>query len=215
MLGSAKSHVIRALIRKAFGACFTIFFVFDVFEKKATARGINLSTPNDSMVWEVRQHHNTHYHPFLDPTEGNFIELYDAPPPEDFDAASNSYLEVIVTVTDDVGLKTTATRNIYPILREFLIDSIPQGMAILVDGNEVTTPLTLVTWVNQVVEIEAPNIAGPDKNMNWLSWSNRGAQIQEVTIEQDAAGEVFSLVALYVSRPPPSCCIKGTITLFP
>jgi hypothetical protein len=155
------------------------------------------------MVWEVRQHHSTHYHPFLDPTEGNFIELYDAPPPEDFDAADNSYLEVIVTVTDDVGLKTTATRNIYPILREVLIDSIPEGMVVLVDGNEITTPQTFVTWVNQELEVEAPDLDGTELNMNWLSWSNRGEQMQVVTIPSAEGEEVFSLVALYVSSPTP------------
>jgi hypothetical protein len=162
------------------------------------------------MVWEVRQHHSTHYHPFLDPTEGNFIELYDAPPPEDFDAAKNSYLEVIVTVTDDVGLKTTATRNIYPILREVLIDSIPQGMTILVDGNEVKTPQTFVTWVNQQLEVEAPDLDGADHDKRWLSWSNRGEQMQVVAIPQAEGDEVFSLVALYVSRPPPTpSVLKG------
>ena len=65
------------------------------------------------LTWEVRQHHHTHYHPYLDPTVGNNLTVV-APEPEDFFSTDDSYIEVRLTATDSKGLSTTVSRNVEP-----------------------------------------------------------------------------------------------------
>ena len=65
-----------------------------------------------ALSWEVRQHHYMHYHLFLLPTEGTNIVLQPAPEPEDYDAATNSYLEIILTATDADGLSDTVSLEV-------------------------------------------------------------------------------------------------------
>jgi hypothetical protein len=137
--------------------------------------------PDDYMEWEVRQHHNTHYHPFLDITNGNNILLPACPSPEDLLAATNSYLEIILTVTDDMGLKTTVTRDFAPNTRQVTIDSVPQGLVLKVDESEVTTPQTIVSWANHELIVEAPDVVDCG-DLGFLFWSDTGSQKHKVSV---------------------------------
>jgi hypothetical protein len=157
------------------------------------ASGVNMAgNPDDYMEWEVRQHHNTHYHPFLDITNGNRVLLQACPAPEDLLAATNSYLEIILTVTDDVGLKTTVTRDFAPKKRQVTIDSVPQGLVLKVDESEVTTPQTLVSWANHELLVEALE----DENGGFKYWSDNGSQKHKVTVPTSVFDQLH-LVAYY------------------
>ena len=119
-----------------------------VFGNATNALGVLL---NDSQIsWEVRQHHSEHYHPFLDRPSGNGngFQLDPAPSPEDFKAADNSYLEIIMYATDSYGLVTNVTRNIYPKKVYITIDSSPRGLEVLVDEYPVITPRNITSWEN-------------------------------------------------------------------
>jgi hypothetical protein len=64
-----------------------IFAVGDVFTLVGSASdGYGNRLLDSDLTWEVRQHHSTHYHPFLDSTPGNQIKISPAPGPEDFEA---------------------------------------------------------------------------------------------------------------------------------
>ena len=65
------------------------------------------------MSWRVIRHHNTHNHPWVDPTTGNDIG-FTAPAPEDIDGTTNSYLEIFLTATDSKGLSTTISQTCAP-----------------------------------------------------------------------------------------------------
>ncbi len=97
-------------------------------------------------VWEVRKHHDEHYHPFLDPTNGTNLKLFPAPDPEDFFAANNSYLEIILTVADDQGLTTTVTRLVQPKKVTVGIDSNPKGLEVRVDDEPLTAFQSILSW---------------------------------------------------------------------
>jgi glucose/arabinose dehydrogenase/PKD repeat protein len=131
------------------------------------------TTLNDAQFsWEVRQHHASHYHPFLDVTFGNNFLLYPAPAPEDFTAATNSYLEVIMYATDSNGLKTTISRNVQPKKVLIDIDSKPQGLVVMVDEFPVTTPATITSWQNHSLRLDVN-----DQGSNiWASWSIGGSR---------------------------------------
>ena len=69
----------------------------------------------------------------MDIKQGNNVLLSPAPEPEDYLAATNSYLEIIMYATDSAGLVSTTSRNVQPRLVDLCIDSEPQGLEIFVD----------------------------------------------------------------------------------
>lgn len=141
------------------------FAVGDVFTLIGAASDADGNLLDDSaLTWEVRQHHNTHYHPFLDPTEGNNIVISPAPAPEDFHASTNSFLRVLLTATDSKGLWTTISVDIMPRTKTLFFTTSPPGLQLTLDGFNLNTPdngdpVEVVTWINHklVVEIEEQN----------------------------------------------------------
>lgn len=130
--------------------------------------------PDTSLSWEIRQHHNKHYHPFLDATIGNNIKTDPAPEPEDFYelTTTTSYLSIHLTVTDSSGLTTTTVREIHPRLVNLKFDSIPSGMDVLLNHEKFTTPVSLIGWENHKFEAEALTQTGDSgAGFSLKSWS--------------------------------------------
>jgi PKD repeat protein len=149
-----------------------------VFGNATNALGVLL---NDSQIsWEVRQHHSEHYHPFLDRQSGtgNNFKLDPAPSPEDFKAAANSYLEIIMYATDSYGLVTNVSRNIYPKKVFITIDSIPRGLEVFVDEYPVTTPSNITSWENHKLRLNVLD----QNNLTFASWSIGGARKTNYTV---------------------------------
>jgi len=109
---------------------------------------------DDQLSWEVRQHHNVHYHLFLSGVMGNNIELQQAPEPEDFDAATTSYLEIILTVSSLDGCSASVSRNVMPRL-------VPLR-------GKMPTPLTIVSWESSKLTVKARN----QSYFHFDSWSD-------------------------------------------
>jgi hypothetical protein len=120
------------------------FIVGQIFRLKGSAVDFQGRVIPDSQIfWEVRQHHASHFHPFLDKRSGNNFDLFPAPEPEDFIAATNSFLEFIMYVSDSSGVTTTVSRNVQPKKVLIDIDSNPRGFNIMVDEFPVITPTTI------------------------------------------------------------------------
>jgi hypothetical protein len=101
-------------------------------------------------------HSSTHYHPFLGRATGNDFDLFPAPGPEDFSASTNSYLEVLLTATDpETGLSATKSRIIMPNLVNLTFSSQPSGLEILLGGNKIVTPATVISWTNHTIFVQA------------------------------------------------------------
>ena len=155
----------------------TLFKVGDVLRLQGSAfdTALNRSITDPSQfVWEVRQHHETHFHPFLDLESGNDFAISPAPIPEDFYAASNSYLQVIMTVYDSDGISSTVSRYIYPKKVQITFKSEPSGLEILLDGVTFVTPVTVITWQNQRFTMDA-NDQGKHKFSSWSTGTAREA----------------------------------------
>jgi hypothetical protein len=108
-----------------------------------------------------------HFHPFLSRTINNNFDLFPAPEPEDFLAASNSFLEVIMYATDKHGLTTEVSRDVQP--QKVLVDvvSVPPGLIINVNQYSLTTPQTITSWSNYNLPIEVED-QPPFKFHHWL-----------------------------------------------
>mmetsp|Transcript_29124 Transcript_29124/g.32691 ORF Transcript_29124/g.32691 Transcript_29124/m.32691 type:complete len:901 (-) Transcript_29124:137-2839(-) len=146
------------------------FFVGEILTLSGVAYNSSGGPLNDDQIsWEVRKHHADHWHPFLDEKTGNNMQLFPAPEPEDYLAATNSYLEIIMYATDLNGLVSTSTRNVYPRLVEVCVDSEPQGLEVYVDEYPITTPLRITSWVNH--ELRLRTTTNQDLH-TFSSWSD-------------------------------------------
>jgi PKD repeat protein len=155
------------------------FYVGEVFRLSGSAvdsSGVKLSS--SQLFWEVRQHHGEHYHPFLDRTAGNNFDMEPAPGPEDFIAATNSYLEVIMYAEDKDGLITTVSRILKPEIVKLNITSVPSGMQVLIDDYPVTTPKMITSWAKHDLRLNVKD----DAPYVFKSWSDGGARSHTVNL---------------------------------
>jgi len=174
------------------------FYVGQVIRLEGKATYLNGTAFKDSQLqWEVHKHHDDHYHPFLDPTFGNNIELSPAPEPEDFYASTNSYLEVILYATDDNGLTRKISRNIQPSLVQVGIDSNLAELNIEVNDEQVSTSSHIVSWKDQQLYL----IAKSDSSYRFVSWSD-GVEEENRFVTVNYSDPVFK--ASY-------CALNGSI----
>ena len=148
------------------------FEVEEVLRLKGNARDSSGDLIDASRIfWEVRLRHGGHFHPFMPLQPGTDLNALPAPQPEDFLAARNSYLVVVLTALDSNGLSTTRRRNIYPEKVKIDIRADPQGLTVLVGDFPVVTPATIIAWQNQNLKLDVEdqgefvfqswNIGGP------------------------------------------------------
>lgn len=152
------------------------FFVGEILTLSGVANDAQGNPLSDADIsWEVRKHHADHWHPFLDTKAGNDMLLFPAPEPEDYLAATNSYLEIIMYATDSNGLVSSTSRNVQPRLVQLCVDSEPQGLEIFVDEFPITTPLRITSWVNHELRVRTPlyQLANDTMaNNTFNSWSD-------------------------------------------
>ena len=154
--------------------------------EKITLRGAATDTEDgelasDSLSWEVRLHHNNHFHPYLDATEGNTVTIV-APAPEDLDATEGSYLEIRLTATDSDGVARTETLDFQPAKVALTFETDPAGLELRVNSESFTAPTTMTSWEGYKLDLVAPeqsNDAG--QAVTWTSWSDGGRASHRVT----------------------------------
>jgi glucose/arabinose dehydrogenase len=134
-----------------------------------------------ALTWNVILHHDTHTHPFLTDQVGNNIQ-FQAPPPEDLSAATNSYLEVTLTATDSGGLTTTVTRDILPLKRDLTVQSTGNvgaavtGLKVSLNGTVITTPQTVTVWSGWQLPVTVADQNLGANGYRFNTWSDGGAR---------------------------------------
>ena len=110
------------------------------------------------------------------------------PAPEDLSAATNSFLEVLLTATDSNGLSATVSRIVMPNKVNLTFDSVPAGLDLMLDDFTITTPATVVSWEQHGLRVEAPDqIAAGGIAWGWQSWSHGGAQAHTIVVPASPA----------------------------
>lgn len=160
----------------ASGKTFSVGEVMRLSGSGVDSSGKALSS--SQLFWEVRLQHASHWHPFLDRRAGNSFNLFPAPKPEDFIAATNSYLKVILYAVDADGLTTAVERNIMPASRRVSLSSVPSGLKVLLDGYPVVTPQTVTTWANNSIWLDVDD----QSPYVFKSWSDGGARRHTIKI---------------------------------
>jgi PKD repeat protein len=179
-----------------------------LFGEATDSRGNVLG--HSQIVWEVRKHHGDHFHPFLDRTVGNDFDLFPAPEPEEFLAATNSYLEIIMYATDDKGLTATTSRDVFPALVYVDIDSNPRGLKVYVDAYPVVTPQQITSWANHNLHLHVDD----QPPHSFLSWSDGGGRSHSTLLLDNSQPAVHASFCLDNNSPCSSsaeCCSERCV----
>jgi glucose/arabinose dehydrogenase/PKD repeat protein len=156
--------------------------------------------PESSLTWRVLLHHNTHTHGFLPPTNGNNVAIL-APGPENLEAAATSYLEVQLTATDSKGRSTTVTQSLMPRTAWISVSSDPPGAVLRIDNAEVTTPVSVMSWVNYGVSVEAASqLDAGGVPLVFAAWSDGGAAAHTILTADTSSG----YTAYFTRQTPPA-----------
>lgn len=132
------------------------------------------------LSWEVRQHHNVHFHPFLAAVGNNLV--INGPEPEDLPSTTNSNLEVRLTATDSWGLSATVSEFVDPVIVNATFETGPPGLDLIVAGETVTGPSTLPMWEDWTLPVSAPDQVEGGLPYIFTNWNIGGAQAQDITI---------------------------------
>ena len=189
-----------------------LFYVGDVIRLKGSAvDSAGNALPDSQLSWEVRKHHATHFHPFLDRQEGNDFDLPATPGPEDVYAATNSYLEVIMYAVDGDGLTTTVTRNVYPLLINIEIDTFPSGLEMLIDGTPIVTPTIITSWENHSLHLDVED-QPPYYFTSWSDGGNRSHYIilPKASMTMLSFNATFAEASIPLSEDIRNCSISDT-----
>jgi len=129
--------------------------------------------PTNTLKWQVRLHHHDHIHyDFFSAVgaAGSFVTP---------DHGDDSWLELCLTATDNVGLQDTQCVRLYPITVVYTFDTQPSGLQLTYGDFVGTTPFTVPTTVNGRRSIIAPPRQG---GMEFISWSDGGAASHVITV---------------------------------
>jgi len=130
--------------------------------------------------WRIEFHHDEHTHPFipeaLDITNGTFV------PPTNDETEANVWYRIYLKVTDSAGTSSTVSQDVFPLISEVTVETVPPGLALLVDGSPSNAPLGFDGVAGVVRVLEAPATQVIDgQTWTFSSWSNDGDRTQTLS----------------------------------
>jgi hypothetical protein len=90
---------------------------------------------------------------------------------------------MVLTVRDSRGNTTTRTADIRPTLVTLRVDTDPSGLAVIIDGQPLTAPLTIAAvkgMIRSVGTTTPQTLAGA--TYAWAWWSDGGAITRNITM---------------------------------
>ena len=126
--------------------------------------------PASGFTWWVDLHHQSHTHPFIQPTSGSKTGSFVIPVLGETDPVQ--HYRIYLQVTDSGGLTNTTYVEIFPRTANVTLASNPTGLQLKLDGISVTAPYTFTGVVNMTRTIQA---VSPQGNFAFVSWSDGGA----------------------------------------
>eukprot|EP00536_Pseudo-nitzschia_multiseries_P017793 jgi/Psemu1/264514/estExt_Genewise1Plus.C_18160001 len=191
-----------------------VFYTGQVLTLRGEASDSNGEQLGDSqLTWEVRKHHADHFHPFLDPTEGNNIELFPAPEPEDFFASTNSYLRIILRATDGDGLTTEVDRVVMPWKINVDIESEPAGIEVTVDAYPLKTSEAIVSWKGHKLHVVA-NDQPPYNFQRWWDGNTEQERRVELTDEEgQVVKAIYCAQGYWLCMSDDECCSGSCVMM--
>lgn len=109
----------------------------------------------DRLTWKIDFHHDTHFHPGLDPTSGVAGGSYLIP--ANIEVSDTVWYRIYLTATNELGLKKTVYREVYPQKVTLHIRSLTAGRSVAIPVNmdgTITPP-----------QVDKPSVKGVIRNI--------------------------------------------------
>jgi glucose/arabinose dehydrogenase len=137
----------------------------------------------DAFGWQIDFHHDTHKHdqPAIDGVkQGTFLV------PNEGETSHNVWYRIILTVTDAQGLIGKDSVDVHPRKSTLRFNTSPSGLKITVDGQPFVAPDSVISVEGMLRTIGSVSPQEKDGiTYHFLSWSNRGDEIQVITVPED------------------------------
>jgi glucose/arabinose dehydrogenase len=134
----------------------------------------------DKLTWKIDFHHDTHYHPGLDPTPGNAVtgSFFLAP---NIEVSDTVWYRIYLTAQNSMGLKATVYHEVFPEKVTLHIKSLENGRLIEVplnlDGTITEAPVDKLSVKGVVRTITAQTAYMlHDTLFNFIGWGNGNTQ---------------------------------------
>ena len=136
--------------------------------------------PASAFSWQILFHHNTHIHP-TNPLNGATGGMY-AIGTSGHDYSGTTNYEIVLTVTDSDGLRSSTSVFVYPQKVDLTFNTSPGGLSIEIDGVSHATPFVYDTLSGFTHAVNAPDsVLGP-QIATFSSWSDGGAQQHSIVV---------------------------------
>lgn len=158
--------------------------------------------PDTAYSWRVVFHHADHTHPFVNEVTGPDLSFT---VPVDFHQLSNTYYNVILTVTDSSGLKTITEKEIHPNLVTLTFGSNVDGAKYTIDGIPHTGTYTeqAVVGVTRTLGAISPQTVGNQQYV-FGDWADGVATSTRVITTPGSNG---AYTINYVPAPTPALVV--------
>jgi glucose/arabinose dehydrogenase len=145
--------------------------------------------PSSAFTWRIDFHHDTHTHPFLQPTSG--ITSGSFVVPTTGETSANVFYRIYLTVVDSGLLQHTVFRDVRPRTATITLTASPPGPQVTLDGQPQVTPVSFLGVVGMIRTIGAPSPQTVNgRQFTFKSWTDGGAQTH--TIVTPAANTTFT-----------------------
>lgn len=132
--------------------------------------------PASALSWSINFFHDTHKHdepPISGVSSGSFLI------PNEGETSDNVWYRIILTATDSQGTTGKDSVDINPSKSTFNFATNPPGLQILLDGQPLQTPASVVSveGMLRTIGVVTPQVKD-DVTHNFESWSNGGTAAQ-------------------------------------
>jgi glucose/arabinose dehydrogenase len=136
--------------------------------------------PASAFTWRVDFHHDTHFHPHMPDTTGITSGSFTVP--TQGEVSANVWFRIHLTVRDPAGLTTSIFRDVLPRTSTITLATNPAGLQVTLDGQPVTTPLsvTSVVGIVRALGVVSPQTSGAN-TFTFVSWSDGGAASHNIS----------------------------------
>jgi len=125
--------------------------------------------PAARLTWWVDLHHDTHIHPFVPETTGGSGTVTI---PTRNETSDNIWFRFHLRATDSAGLTSEVTRDILPRKVQFTLATQPAGLALTLDGQPVTGPVTITGVVGTERDLGAADQQANGRRYRYANWSD-------------------------------------------
>ena len=160
------------------------------------------------LSWRADLHHDTHTHPFLQPTAGGSGNVTI---PVRGEVSDNIWYRFHFTATDSAGHTVEVTRDVLPRKAQVTLATLPAGLQLTLDGQPITGPHVFTGVQGIERDVGALEQVFNGHRYTFSSWSDGGAAAH--TLSTPTANTTYTATFAdqgAVTNQPPTVSLSAT-----